>query len=66
MRQIEKLEEEQSVLQAELEDLHSDMEIELITSNENGHLTGEEVRESQIMIRLNEIEKELEQLRDKT
>lgn len=65
MRQIEKLEEEQSVLQAELEDLHSDMEIELITSNENGHLFGEEVRESQIMTRLSEIEKELEQLRGK-
>ena len=66
MRQIEKLEEEQSVLQAELEDLHSDMEIELITSNENGHLLGEEIREFQIMTRLNEIEKELEQLRGKT
>lgn len=63
MRQIEKLEEERDILQTELEDLLSDMDIELITSNENGNLIGEEVREVQIMGRLNKIEKELEKLR---
>ncbi len=63
MQQIEALEEERDILQAELEDLYSDMEIELITSDANGYLVGEEVREVQIMVRLNEIEKELEKLR---
>lgn len=63
MQKIEALEEERDILQAELEDLYSDMEIELISSDANGYLVGEEVREVQIMVRLNEIEKELEKLR---
>ena len=63
MQQIEALEEERDILQAELEDLYSDMEFELITSDANGYLVGEDVREVQIMVRLNEIEKELEKLR---
>lgn len=63
MQQIEALEEERDILQAELEDLYSDMEIELISSDANGYLVGEEVREVQIMVRLNEIEKELEKLK---
>ena len=63
MQQIEKLEEERDILQTELEDLHADMDVELITFNEGGYLLGEEVREVQIMARLNEIEKELVKLR---
>ena len=63
MQQIEALEEERDILQAELEDLYSDMEIELISSDANGYLVGEEVREVQIMVRLNEIEKEPEKLK---
>ena len=64
-RQIDKLEEEQDVLEAELDSLRDDIGYDRITMDEEDCLVSETIYGLQIQDRLEEIEKELELLRSK-
>ena len=64
-RQIDKLEEEYEVLDAELDSLRDDIGYDRITMDEEDCLVGETIYGLQIQDRLEEIEKELELLRSK-
>ncbi len=64
-RQIEKLEEEQDVLEAELDSVRDDIGYDRITMDEEDCLVGETIYGLQIQDRLKEIEKELALLRSK-
>ena len=64
-RQIDKLEEEYEVLDAELDSLRDDIGYDRITMDEEDCLVGETIYGLQIQDRLKEIEKELALLRSK-
>ena len=64
-RQIDKLEEEYDVLDAELDSLRDDIGHDRITMDEEDCLVGETIYGLQIQDRLEEIEKELVLLRSK-
>ena len=64
-RQIDKLEEEYEVLDAELDSLRDDIGYDRITMDEEDCLVGETIYGLQIQDRLEEIEKELALLRSK-
>ena len=64
-RQIDKLEEEYEVLDAELDSLRDDIGYDRITMDEEDCLVGETIYGLQIQDRLEEIEKELVLLRSK-
>ena len=64
-RQIDKLEEEYDVLEAELDSLRDDIGYDRITMDEEDCLVGETIYGLQIQDRLEEIEKELALLRSK-
>ena len=64
-RQINKLEEEYEVLDAELDSLRDDIGYDRITMDEENCLVGETIYGLQIQDRLKEIEKELVLLRSK-
>ena len=64
-RQIDKLEEEQDVLETELDSLRDDIGYDRITMDEEDCLVGETIYGLQIQDRLKEIEKELALLRSK-
>ena len=64
-RQIDKLEEEYDVLDAELDSLRDDIGYDRITMDEEDCLVGETIYGLQIQDRLEEIEKELVLLRSK-
>ena len=64
-RQSDKLEAEQEILAAELDSLRDDIGYDRITMDEEDCLGGETLYGLQIEDRLDEIEKELEQLRSK-
>ena len=64
-KQIDKLEAEQEILAAELDSLRDDIGYDRITMDEEDCLVGETLYGLQIEDRLDEIEKELEQLRSK-
>lgn len=63
--QIEKLEQEQEMLEAELSDLRDDIGNDRITMDEEDCLVAETMRGFQVVDRLKEIERELEELRKK-
>ena len=65
-RQIDKLEAEQEVLAAELDSLRDDIGYDRITMDEEDCLVGETIYGLQIQDRLEEIDKELEQLREES
>ena len=62
-RQIDKLEAEQEILEAELDSLRDDIGYDRITMDEEDCLVGETIYGFQIQDRLDEIEQELEHLR---
>ena len=62
-RQIDKLEAEQEILEAELDSLRDDIGYDRITMDEEDCLVGETIYGLQIQDRLDEIEQELEHLR---
>jgi len=64
-RQIDRLEEEYEVLDAELDSLRDDIGYDRITMDEEDCLVGETIYGLQIQDRLEEIEKELVLLRSK-
>ena len=64
-RQIDKLEEEQDVLEAELDSVRDDIGYDRITMDEENCLVGETLYGLKIQDRLGEIEKELALLRSK-
>lgn len=64
-RQIDKLEKEYEVLDAELDSLRDDIGYDRITMDEEDCLVGETIYGLQIQDRLEEIENELELLRSK-
>ena len=64
-RQIDKLEAEQEILEAELDSLRDDIGYDRITMDEEDCLVGETIYGLQIQDRLEEIEKELVLLRSK-
>ena len=64
-RQIDKLEAEQEILAAELDNLRDDIGYDRITMDEEDCLVGETIYGLQIQDRLEEIEKELVLLRSK-
>ena len=64
-RQIDKLEKEYEVLDAELDSLRDDIGYDRITMDEEDCLVGETIYGLQIQDRLEEIEKELVLLRSK-
>jgi len=64
-QQIDKLEEEYEVLEAELDSLRDDIGYDRITMDEENCLVGETIYGLKIQDRLEEIEKELALLRNK-